>query len=44
MSTCDCPEELKMSSNEKGTSETMKVLATETIMWGGSMVERYEID
>ena len=26
MWTCDCPEELKMSSNEKGPSETVKVL------------------
>ena len=27
---CDCPEELRMSSNEKGASETVKFLAAET--------------
>ena len=31
MWTCDCPEKLKMSSNEKkGASMTMKFLAAET--------------
>ena len=30
MWTCDYPEELRMSSNEKGASETVKVLAAET--------------
>ena len=30
MWTCDCPEKLRMSSNEKGASETVKVLAAET--------------
>ena len=45
MWTCDYPEELRMSSNEKGASETVKFLAVEKkTMWGGSMVERYEID
>ena len=49
MSTCDCLEELRMSSNKKGASETVKFLAAETnhvgrTMWGGSMVERSEID
>ena len=44
MWTCDCPEELEMSGNEKGSSKNVKVLAAETTMWGGSMVERSEID
>ena len=30
MWTYDCPEELRMSSNEKGASETVKFLAVET--------------
>ena len=30
MWTCDCLEELKMSGNEKGASETVKVLAAKT--------------
>ena len=30
MRTCDCPEELRMSSNEKGASKTVKFLAAET--------------
>ena len=30
MWTCDYPEELRMSSNEKGASETVKFLAAET--------------
>ena len=38
MWTCDYPGELEMSGNEKGTSETVKFLAAEETMWGGSMV------
>ena len=30
MWTCDCPGELGLSGNEKGASNTMGVLATET--------------
>ena len=30
MWTCDCPEELRVSSNEKGASETVKFLAAKT--------------
>ena len=44
MWTCDYPGELGMSGNEKGASKTMKVLAVETTMSGGYMVERPEID
>ena len=47
MWACDCPEELKMSNNEKGASETVKVLAAKSCrqtMWRDSMVERSEID
>ena len=47
MWTCDCPEALKMSSNEKGASETVKVLAVgicRQTMWRDSMVERSGID
>ena len=29
MWTCNCPEDLKMSSNEKGASETVKFLAAD---------------
>ena len=34
MWTCDYPEELRMSSNEKGASETVKVLAAKTMECG----------
>ena len=30
MWTCDCPEKLRMCSNEKGASDVVKVLAAET--------------
>ena len=45
--TCDCPEELRMSDNEKGTSKVVKVLAAKSCrqtMWRDSMVERSGID
>ena len=31
MWTCDCPEEIKMSSNEKGASGTMNALAARVV-------------
>ena len=42
MWTCDCPEELRMSINEKGASETVKFLVAEETMWGGSMFRGLE--